>query len=251
MGAAAVPADPTAQRRSCKLRQHCPIRCAWCWPGCGLTLSRPLKFLTRSTTLGSRRTLCLARTTTQTGGLAGWLAGRLSCLKCHRGHWNAAWGNRSTASTVVVRMVRWDACQAQSWQAHAAIPSLYSAHRERAERRKLQRAIRQEERGAARELRRDAGAHSGHWSATLTLHKRAALCVVCILCEPPAPPCWLAPCCSPTHPASTPLPCSLHGGGTRPREGSQAGRAVCLRCVWAAARTAQFLPLPLCISNCD
>lgn len=42
-------------------------------------------------------------------------------------------------------------------------PLTHCSHRERAERRKLQRAIRQEERGAARELRRDAGACCGCW----------------------------------------------------------------------------------------
>lgn len=81
-------------------------------------------------------------------------------------------------------------------------------------------------------------------------------CVITLLWSPiPCVTCSPASCspasCSPTHPAHPPLPCSLHGGGARPREGSQAGRAVCLGCVWAAARIAQCLPLPLCMSNCS
>lgn len=193
----------------------CPSRCAWCWPGGDLTLSRlpsipplpPWPAVQPSVRGG----LCIweGLRPRQVGWPPGWLAGRWSCLKCCRWHRNAAWGNKGAASTVVVRMLGWDACQAQSWPAHAALAPLHSAHRERAERRKLQRAIRQEERGAARELRRDAGVHGGRRPTNLALHRRAWLCnnttvVSHTLCH--LLPCKLLPCKLLTHPPCSPTP---------------------------------------------
>lgn len=67
-----------------------------------------------------------------------------------------------------------------SWCCNTARPR--QSCRERSERRKLQRAIRQEERGAARELRRDAGARRGaDVDGALLINLEASL-EACLLC---------------------------------------------------------------------
>lgn len=113
------------------------------------------------------------------------------------------------------------------------------ACRERSERRKLQRALRREERGAARELRRDAGGRG-----TCRCGSRPSLLRLPLPLLPRSvlrtgsQHAWGRIVLGRAHPPAllNAPPCSFHGRGSGPREGCKAGRAVCLRWVlppWA------------------